>query len=554
MNLAAARVFPRTETELIACCAREDLDSRSRERITQILLQERMDWALVLRKAHWHGLLPLLSKHLTTTCPDAIPPTVQAELKRMHQNNARRNLYLAAELLKLLQAFSSHGIPAIPFKGPVVALSLYGNLALRQFMDLDLLIRKADILKARRVLMDRGLVPQFELTEREELIYFDFRSEHSYASPDKKLVIDLHCSLTPRYFSHTLDLDRYWNRLRPVRLGDTPVLTFSHEDLVLLLCIHGAKDMWERLILVADIAEILRAGGPMDWPGIFKEAEAVGGSRMLRHGLLLANDLFGVDLPGEVAPALQADPGARWLAAQAAKRLLQDEDDPPSHFRRLLFAFKSIARPYSGFKYVAEQVFTPTPLEWQLFPLPENCSFLYRFVRPVRLAFKHLRRLLWPTPTALSGFEPTPEEAVTRVLELAGVSSSDVVFDLGSGDGRVLITAAQRFGARGFGFEINPDLLQQARSSAKKAGVQRLVKFKNESMMDADLSSATVVTLYLPWAATLRLRPKLLRELRPGTRIVSRGEGLADWVPERTEQVEDLKGAKTTLYLWRITA
>lgn len=554
MNSAAARVFPRPETELLACCARKDLDFRSRERITQILLQERIDWALVLRKAHWHGLLPLVFNHLTTTCPNAIPPPVQVELKKMCHGNARRNLSLAAELLKLLQVFSSNGIPVIPFKGPMVALSLYGSLALRQFIDLDLLIRKADILKARRVLMDRGLLPQFELTEKEELIYFDFRSEHSYASPDKKLVIDLHCSLTPRHFSRTLDLDRYWNRLRPVRLGDTDILTFSHQDLVLLLCIHGAKDMWERLVWVADIAQVLRVGGPLDWHGIFKEAEAVGGSRMLRHGLLLANDLLGVVLPEEVAPALQIDPGARWLTAQAAKRLLQDEDDPPPYLQRLFFYFKSIARPYSGFKYVADQVFTPTPLEWKLFPLPENYSFLYRLARPVRLAFKHLRRLLWRTPTALSGFEPTPEEVVTRVLELASVTTSDVVYDLGSGDGRVLIAAAQHFGARGFGFEINPDLVQQARSSAKKAGVQRLVQFKNESMMDADLSSATVVTMYLPWAATLRLRPKLLRELRPGTRIVSRGEGLADWIPERTEQVEDLKGAKTTLYLWRITA
>jgi hypothetical protein len=552
MNSGAARVFARPETELLACCARKDLDSRSCERITQILQQGRLDWALVLRKARWHGLLPLLSKHLTATCPESIPPPVDAELKLRFQNIARRNLYLAAELLKLLQVFSSSGIPVVPFKGPIVAISLYENLALRQFIDLDLLIRREDILKARKVLLDRGLLPQFELTEKEELIYFDFRSEHSFASPDKQLIIDLHCSLTPRHFTRTLDLDRFWNRLRPVRLGDADILTFSHQDLVLLLCMHGAKDAWDRLILVADIAQLLRCGEPLDWSAILREAEEVGGSRMLRHGLLLANDLFGVGLPAEVALAARADPRAAWLAAQAAKRLLQDEDDPHPYLQRLRFYFMSIAQPASGFKYVADQVFTPTPLEWKLFPLPENYSFLYRFARPLRLAFRHLRRLLWREPAKLSGFEPTPEDVILRMLELASVAPGDVLYDLGCGDGRIPVLAAQRFGIRATGFDIDPHLVKQARARAKTAGVQRLVKFKNESVLRADLSDATVVTMYLPWAATLRLRPKLLRELKPGSRIISREEGLADWVPERVEEFEAPGGKKTTLYLWRI--
>jgi hypothetical protein len=553
MSPRAAQIFGRPESELIFCCARKELTFRARERIQQ-LLREPMDWALVLRKAQWHGLLPLLSKHLDAMSPEAVPPPVLAELKRLFQGIARRNLRLAAELLKLHSTFSSHGIPVVPFKGPITALALYGDLSLRRFADLDLLIRKADILKARKILMDRGLLPQFELTEKEELIYFDFRSEHAFISPDKQLVIDLHCALTPRYFSRTLDLDRYWDRLRPLRLGDTEVLTFSPDDLLLILCIHGAKDMWERLILVADIAEILRNSAPLDWTAIFHEAEAVGGSRMLRHGLLLASELLEVDLPAKVAPALQQDSGARWLAAQATKRLLQAEDGPPSHLQRLRFAYRSIARPYDGFRYVAEQVFTSTPLEWRLFRLPESLYFLYGFVRVFRLAGKYLRILAGRAPVTVSDFEPTPDEVAIRMLELARVTPTDVIYDLGAGDGRVLILAAQRFGARGFGFEIDPQRLQQARSNAKKAGVQSLVQFKKQSMLDADLSNATVVTLYLPWATTLRLRPRLQRELKPGTRIVSHESGLADWVPERMETIDAPQGKKATLYLWRVGA
>ncbi|MBI3404841.1 MAG: nucleotidyltransferase family protein, partial [Acidobacteria bacterium] len=322
MNAVAATVFPRPETELLVCCSRKELLAQHGERIRQILECESLDWAFVLRKASWHGLLPLLTKHLTAKCPDAIPPAIQVELKRLYQNNARRNLNLTVELLKLLREFSSRGIPVIPFKGPVVALALYGDLALRQFIDLDLLIRKSDILKARTALVDYGLIAQFELTEQEELRYFDFRSEHAFSSPNKDLMIDLHCALTPRHFSGALDFERYASRLRPVRLGDSDVRTFSLEDLVLLLCVHGAKDTWERLILVADIAELLQVSGPLNWAAIFEEAEAIGSARMLRTGLLLAQDLLGAQMPDEILPLLQSDPAARSLAAQAARRLL----------------------------------------------------------------------------------------------------------------------------------------------------------------------------------------------------------------------------------------
>ncbi len=554
MNPAPVTIFPRQESELIACCARKDLTPRALQRISEILHNEKIDWAFALRKANWHGILPLLARHLTAAFPNAVPSPVLAELKRMFQLNARRNLNLAAELLKLLRAFSSRGIPVVPFKGPIAALSLYGDLALRQFIDLDLLIRRADILSARKVLIEYALVPQFDITEREELIYFDFRSEDAFSSPDKDLMVDLHCALTPRHFSASLDWDRFARRLQPMPLGDTQVLTFSREDLLLLLCIHGAKDMWERLILVADIAEILRSGEPLDWSFIREEAAAVGGTHMLHMGLLLARDLLEADLPEEVLPAVNADLSAHSLAAQAATLLLRESDDPPSFFERQSFAFRSIAEPVRAFLYVAGNVLTPTPLEWRLVRFPESFSFLYRLLRPLRLTGKHLRTLVRPDPMALSRFRPTPDEVITRMLELAEVTAKDVVFDLGSGDGKVLIAAAQRYGATGCGFEINPALVAQARANAKRAGVQRSVKFRNASVLDADLSRATVVTMYLPWAAALKLRPKFLRELRPGARIVSHEVGLADWLPDRVEHVASPSGANTTLYLWRIGA
>ena len=144
-------------------------------------------------------------------------------------------------------------------------------------------------------------------------------------------------------------------------------------------------------------------------------------------------------------------------------------------------------------------------------------------------------------------FMPTPPEIVTEMLKLAGVSKDDVVYDLGSGDGRIVIAAAKEFGARGVGVEISPKLVEEARANAEKAGVSDRVRFVEQDLFEADLREATVVTLYLLPELNLKLRPKLLRELRPGARIVSHLFDMEDWKPDRTfERPED----ETTVYLW----
>ena len=146
-------------------------------------------------------------------------------------------------------------------------------------------------------------------------------------------------------------------------------------------------------------------------------------------------------------------------------------------------------------------------------------------------------------------YVPTPQHVVDAMLRLAEVRRGDVLFDLGSGDGRIPVTAAKRFGVRATGIDINPQRIAEANANAKAAGVTGLVTFRNEDLFTADIRNATVVTLYLLPALNDKLRPKLLRDLRPGTRIVSHAFPISGWTPERTQEVE---GA--TIYLWRVPA
>jgi len=149
-------------------------------------------------------------------------------------------------------------------------------------------------------------------------------------------------------------------------------------------------------------------------------------------------------------------------------------------------------------------------------------------------------------------YVPTAQSVVKQMLDVAGVTEDDVVYDLGSGDGRIPITAAKAFGARAFGVEIEPDLVEEARKKAKDAGVADRVTFEQGDLFKTDLSDATVVTLYLYPEINLKLRPKLLRELDPGDRIVSHDFRMGDWEPDRTVRAGQGNTGWEVIYLWTV--
>ena len=154
---------------------------------------------------------------------------------------------------------------------------------------------------------------------------------------------------------------------------------------------------------------------------------------------------------------------------------------------------------------------------------------------------------------SLAPYVASPEMIVEEMLRLADVGKEDVVYDLGSGDGRIVIMAASMYGARGIGFELDGDLVRLANENARRAGVAHLVEFRQQDVLTVDLSPATVVTIYLGQEANLKLRPAIQSELCPGARVVSHDFDMGDWRPEAVRQLLDESGMVRTLYLWRIT-
>ena len=188
-------------------------------------------------------------------------------------------------------------------------------------------------------------------------------------------------------------------------------------------------------------------------------------------------------------------------------------------------------------------------------PAEYNPRVIHKFPAVFSMVVLALAVLSDPLPLMaqsrnLAPYVPTPADVVDRMLTLAKVGPRDVVYDLGCGDGRIIIAAAQKFGARGVGIDIDANLINQAEANAKAAGVERRVKFLVQDAMTVDVSDATVVTLYLLSASNVKLRPILTRQLRRGARIVSHSFAMGDWEPEVVDTFRDANGTSRTLYLW----
>ena len=151
-------------------------------------------------------------------------------------------------------------------------------------------------------------------------------------------------------------------------------------------------------------------------------------------------------------------------------------------------------------------------------------------------------------------YVPTPQEVVDRMLELAQVKKGDVVYDLGSGDGRIVVTAAKKYGVKAIGFEIDPQRIKESHENIKKAGVEQLVEIRQQDIRTVDLSGATVLTMYLLPEVNLMIRPNIWKQMKPGSRVVSHDFDMGDWKPLKTENIKDSSSWDHTLYLWHVEA
>ena len=382
----------RREPRLVVACARTRIDDEQAARI-RALAAEDVDWKRVFDIAAAHGVVPLLYRSLRSACADAVPPPALEYLRSQYRGHCRQSFVGAGQLLKLLALFQAEGIAVMPIKGPVLAGLAYGDIILRQFGDLDILLARRDLARARRLLAERGYRP-----DEYEAASLDAENVNAlgFAGSGVDLPVELHWVLLPRHLAVPFDLERLRRRLIRVSLMGRTVPTLSLEDTLLFLVAHGAKHEWERLMWVCDVAELLaRHHGAIDWDRLLAEAHSGGQLRLLHLGILLAADLLGARAP-EVEPRARADRGAVALRDRVAARFFERTDaaahasgghsHTEEHLAGLVFIWHARERWRDRARILLRAALAIGPDDRKIVRLPPRLARLYHAVRLARTA------------------------------------------------------------------------------------------------------------------------------------------------------------------------
>jgi hypothetical protein len=383
----------RLEAELLLCCARTCLGVEHAERVST-LLQAPLAWAFLLRTALRHGMIPLLYRHLASVALHVVPQVILAQLQAYVYAHIGHTLSLTDELLKLLRQLEAHGIPAVPYKGPALAAAAYGQLWLRPCNDLDLLVPTKKVVRAKDLLLTQGYQLRTPMTKTQEVGYVHAHYDYPFMRADGRVIVELHWSLTDRHFPFPLDLARLWERLTSVSLAGATVRSLPPEDLLLILCVHGAKHGWAQLKWVCDIAELIRVYQEIGWTQVMAQADRLRSRCRLWLGLFLAHYLLDAPLPDHVVQPIQADPAMRALATQVCAHMFREKDDLPSLVHYYGFPAKTLERRRDKLRYCLHMFQHRVPLSGRdraLLPRSAPLACLEYLLEPVR-RFRAYRR------------------------------------------------------------------------------------------------------------------------------------------------------------------
>jgi hypothetical protein len=531
----------RAEQELLLLCSR--VDSADATRIEH-LLRSPFDWNVFLLTASRNHVLGLVSSRLQATCADAIPGENLDFLRDCSLRIAERNRYLAGELKRICALFRTHGIPTLPFGGPLQAAMAYGDVSLAEIKNLEFVLDQSNVLQARDLLLADGYRRDYTWDTAREAAELRFRRVIGLDRSEDGVHVWLFCDLDPGSYSRPLKLQSFTPST--VSLDGESIPTLNPEDALLHACVHAASEaLSPPLALVSATAHLAAHLNGDAWERFLDRAGSLGVRRKILLILALAGDLLGARYPKAIESAVRADGEVPRLCAHVVGCLFSDTDYVPSMRKRtaLQLAARERLRDKAGF--LIRLAALPTRDDWATMPLPASA---YYALKPLRMLG---RRVGLFRPRRMAVFMPTPIEIVEEMLALAEVGQSDTVYDLGCGDGRIVIHAARRHGVRGVGVDLDPDRVAEAKANARAAGVDHLVTFSQQSAMDVDISSASVVSLFLSPQANLMLRSRLRQELPQNARIVSRSHDMGDWAPLKTKLVA-CDGALARIHLWRV--
>ena len=379
----------RPEVELLLASARARITPERAEQIARLAGSD-LDWPLVVRLARLHGVAPLLYRSLHATCADRVPVEVLRGLAYHYHRNSLHNQWLIQHLIGLLDALSASGIPAIPLKGPVLGAAVYGDPALRESCDLDVLVHEPDLPSVEEILRGLGYASPWPWPVDSPGGRFTrgYSKGISFAGGSRRPHLDVHWRLSHRCLPMPPDLSTAWAGARSVRLGERDLPCLDPQELLLFAWMRGGSDAWQYLSLVCDLAQCLAAHPEPEWAAVVEGCRAQGCVRLLQVGaLVLAATLGGPVNEGLLRSALNDRPtvayASRVVGALLAREGALDGGEIPR--------FRLVARERWADRlgYALTLALVPGPHEWAMIRLPGRLYWVYALLRPLRLAARH---------------------------------------------------------------------------------------------------------------------------------------------------------------------
>ena len=379
----------RPELELLLSCARGDGDPLAVD-AARALLSRPIDWEEALRAAREHRVIPAMYRSLSVMDAGLVPQEVLTSLHAEFRTNSWANLKLTAELMRVIDVLASDEIPVIPYKGPTLAAYLYGDVSLRQFGDLDIILQPKDVPRAQELLTALGYRPALDITGKDVALFHERLG----------VTLEVHWSITAKRHPVQIAPQRLWKNVRRTAFAGKTILTHAPEDLLWILCIHGGQHRWERLSWLCDVAEMAR-NKPIDWDRAMHNARELGAERTVTLALALANDLLGVALPATIQRAIQRDPVLAPLADHVKACLASprpDQEDLGELERYYIMLGDRLGDRLRIALRQAVPYLAPAPRDTEMLRVPWYLSWVLYVVRPVRLAWSYgltpLKRLL----------------------------------------------------------------------------------------------------------------------------------------------------------------
>jgi hypothetical protein len=353
------------------------------------LLGKPIDWASLLKSADQHGVTFLLHQELSEV-GNPLPAREVSKLQKRYRTNLHRSMFFTRELIRIFECLEALSIDVLPYKGVILAETVYRDIALRQSGDIDLFIRTKDFSRICEAVRGLGYTPHLALSPMEEQAYLRSGYECAFDSPDGRNLLEVQWALQPHFYAVDMDMEGLFQRSVPVAMAGRSMKTLSPEDLLIVLSLHATKHAWGRLIWLCDIARILGQSN-LRWEWIEQQASALGIVRILRVTLLLAHRLLNAPIPFSIEAKVVSDPVSLSVVEEIISQIATGTACDVESFSYFRLMLRLRERPSDQMRFLSRLALTPGPGEWNAVRLPPALFPLYRIIRLSRLAARFAR-------------------------------------------------------------------------------------------------------------------------------------------------------------------